>query len=195
MLFRSGKSAPEAISAPQGAAWSPASAVALNGDGDVAGNTSSFPISSACAPPAGVAVPSNRAFVSLAKEGARTAELLPLIPDDKTMTSLSVTGINNRKQIIGMRQGVDCAEAVVIRGQRAALWQVEGGRWTAYALDRLPISFPPQCAHDVILTSARGINDIGQITGAGLCIDQNEEKVEFAYRLTPIGPGEAEPRP
>ncbi len=126
-------------------------------------------------------------FVSTLRSGGdRVTALLPLVPGDTTATSMTPSAINIHAGIVGTREG--CGDVGVPSGRRAVLWKSRGGAWSANFLDRYPISLDTGiCARDLVLTEARAINDSGQITGAGYCIDSEGSRRSIAYRLTPTG--------
>ena len=131
----------ELIPAPAKVSWVPQIGRAINEQRTVVGSTS--PIApdppNACYQPSPVTdMTSTRAFVStpfLTTTRWRT-EKLPPVKGDATLTTLTATGINCHDQVIGVRDGVDCGNNVLLSGSRAILWERQRGKWIASAESR-----------------------------------------------------------
>jgi hypothetical protein len=193
VLWMPGATTAELIPAPV-AAWLPAFGRAVNQELVVTGSTSlvstSIAAPGACAAsPSGRPQPGTFGFVSsLSADGNRITEFLPLVAGDAPVASITPSSINIHSNIVGARDALDCLTSSAPPLRRAILWKPRDGGWSANLLDRYPISFEVGvCTRDLILMEARAINDDGQITGAGSCIDSEGTRRAIAYRLTPTG--------
>ena len=156
------------------------------GSSSGSGQGMGVPLPSACSSATGQH-PGTFGFVSMLRAGGeRITKVLPLVPGDTAATSMTPSGINSHSDIVGTREG--CDDGGVLSGRRAIVWKSRSGGWSANFLDRYPISLDTGiCARDLVLTEARSINDSGQITGAGYCMDSEGARRTIAYRLTPTG--------
>ncbi|MEQ1949438.1 MAG: hypothetical protein ABL995_19765 [Bryobacteraceae bacterium] len=185
-----GKEEPQLISAPPDSSWTAQVARAVNDGGVIAGSTSPSVAPMPACPGAGSAPQLTRAFVAVAGKDAPTAELLPSIAGDTASTIITPTSINTIPQIVGYREMFECAEGTPVKDRRAVRWRKENNAWIAEVIDRLPVSLTAVCFRDLVLTEANSVNENGQLTGSGTCVDQSDQHITFAYRLTPIGPEE-----
>ena len=90
--------------------------------------------------------------------------------------------------VVGSRDGIECVAGSLVNGRHAVIWKRSDDKWTASVLDQIPISLEVGlCAHSLVLEEANDINDAGQITGKGTCVDIDGDRRAIAYRLTPVG--------
>jgi len=93
----------------------------------------------------------------------------------------------NGELIVGVREDVNCASGSSVMGRRAILWTNDAGKWTASLLDQIPISLEVGlCVRSLRMEEANAVNDAGQITGKGTCVDLDGMLRAIAYRLTPV---------
>ncbi|MEQ1886113.1 MAG: hypothetical protein ABL967_13700 [Bryobacteraceae bacterium] len=190
-----GKEDAQLISAPPKSSWTAQVARAISEDGILAGSTSPAAAPMPVCPGAPSAPQITRAFVAVpgavsSGKDMLTAELLPSVAGDPAATSMTPTAINSVPQIIGNRETFECVEGTLVKDRHAVRWRKESNAWVAELVDRLPITLTAVCFRELVLTEANSTNENGQLTGSGTCIDQSDERITFAYRLTPIGPEE-----
>ena len=192
-IWEKGAKVPSLIEPHRTESWVPQIGRAINDDGVVVGSTSPYAFS----PPNGCypATPSadlysTRAFVSEPILLWRDTRLLQGVDGDDTVTTMLATGINAKRVIVGVRNGVDCGpKPVLLSGVHALRWKDDNGNWTrAETLRSLfkPSGSEVTCARDIFFHEAHAINDDGAITGSGSCADRLGKAHVFAYRLTPV---------